>query len=121
MHALIIEDQPMVAALIECVLTDCGFETFDIAASGEEAILAAFRRRPDLITADVELAPGNGIEVVKDICPRLLTPVIFITGQEAAHVRAEVSDHPVLQKPFSEQTLTYTVAILLSGAAAPAG
>jgi CheY-like chemotaxis protein len=108
-HALIIEDEFMIATVIEYVLRDCGFDTFDIAASCEAAIAAATNRRPDLITADVQLNEGNGIEAVEAICDRPSIPVIFITGT-AARVRERITEHAVLNKPFSEQTLQYAVA-----------
>lgn len=113
LHALIIEDEFMIAMAIEHVLRDCGFETFDIALSGEAAIEAAAEQRPDLITADVQLRPGCGIETVRVICPQPSTPVIFITGS-AKDVRQRMPQHVVLDKPFSEQTLTYAVAASLS-------
>jgi DNA-binding response OmpR family regulator len=119
-HALIIEDQKLLSEIIENVLSECGFSTFDIASSSREAILAADRRRPALITADVVLAPGNGIQAVRLICPDLSTPVIFITGKIAAEVRTEISDYPVLHKPFSAQTLTYIVTALMREHVRPA-
>ena len=113
MHALIIEDEIMIAAAIEFVLRDCGFDSFDIAPSSDAAIASAHRRCPDLITADVKLAPGNGIDAIREICRGPPIPVIFITGHAAAEVRAQVPNYPVLSKPFSEQTLTYAVAASL--------
>src|SRR5688500_4448413 len=80
MHALIIEDEIMIAAAIEYVLRDSGFDSFDVAASSNAAVAAARRRCPDLITADVKLAAGTGIEAIRTICPELAVPVIFITG-----------------------------------------
>ena len=114
MHALIIEDEFMIATVIEYVLRDCGFDSFDLASSGEAAIAAATKRCPDLITADIQLAAGCGIEAIRTICAGPRIPVIFITGQAAAEVRAQVADYPVLRKPFSEQTLTYAVAASLA-------
>jgi DNA-binding response OmpR family regulator len=58
MHALIIEDESMIALAIEDALRACGFTSFDIAVSAEEAVAAGRRTCPDLITADVELRPG---------------------------------------------------------------
>ena len=113
MHALIIEDELLIAAAIEYVLRDCGFDSFDIATSSLAATAAAARRCPDLITADVTLAAGDGIEAIRIICREPSIPVIFITGHVAAEVRQQVPDYPVLGKPFSEQTLTYTVAASL--------
>jgi CheY-like chemotaxis protein len=112
-HALIIEDEYMIAMTIEYVLRDCGFDSFDIAPSGEAAIELAARRCPDLITADIQLKPGCGIQTVRTICKRPCIPVIFITGS-ATDARARLPEHAVLSKPFSEQTLTYIVAAVLS-------
>ena len=113
MHALIIEDEMTIAAAIEFVLRDCGFDSFDIASSSYEAIRAAARRCPDLITADITLGEGDGIEAIRIICRNPAIPVIFITGHSAAEVRDRVPEYPVLTKPFSEQTLTYIVAASL--------
>jgi CheY-like chemotaxis protein len=113
MHALIIEDEFMIAMAIEHVLRDCGFETFDIALSGEAAIEAAAVECPDLITADVQLRPGCGIETVRTISPGPSTPVIFITGN-AEEARQRMPHHTVLDKPFSEQTLAYTIVAALA-------
>lgn len=119
MHALIIEDQPLIAAIIQSVLEDCGFRTFAVAASSDDAIRAAARRCPDLITVDVCLECGDGIEAIRYICPDLSLPVIFITGRAPAEVRAEIPEVPVLKKPFSAQTLTYAVAASLRQRAGP--
>jgi len=58
MHALIIEDEHFIAYSIEDVLREYGFKSFDVAASAQRAIDAAARRRPDLITSDVQLKSG---------------------------------------------------------------
>ncbi len=68
MHALIIEDDDLIAMTIEAVLRDCGFTSFTVAVSLDEAVAAATGRCPDLITADVELKPGSGIDAVQTIC-----------------------------------------------------
>ena len=113
MHALIIEDQRLFASIIEYVLRDCGFDSFHVAASRDSAILAARTRRPDLITADVVLETGSGLEVIDAIGAWHSAPVIFITGA-AAEIRDRVPDCPVLDKPFSEETLAYAVAATLA-------
>lgn len=67
MHALIIEDETFTSLTIQGVLADNGCTSFDFASSFTEAVAAAARRRPDLITADVRLAPGNGVDAVQAI------------------------------------------------------
>jgi len=99
MHALIIEDDDLTAIAIEQVLRKVGFTTFDCAASFGEAVAAAHERCPQLITADVELKPGSGIDVVQTICSEAPIPVIFITGQPDA-ARSRMPQHPVVSKPF---------------------
>ena len=100
MHALIIEDESMIALAIEDALRGCGFASFDIAVSAEEAVAAAERRCPDLITADVELRPGCGITAVQSICSERPIPVIFITGSPG-EVRIRMTGHALVEKPFS--------------------
>jgi DNA-binding response OmpR family regulator len=99
MHALIIEDDTLVALAIEEVLRDCGFKSFDVAASLDEAVTSARKRCPELITADVELKPGSGIDAVQTICSGNPIPVVFITGRADA-ARARMPQHRVLSKPF---------------------
>lgn len=48
MHALIIEDESMIAIAVEDALRDCGFTSFDVAVSANEAATAAALRCPDL-------------------------------------------------------------------------
>jgi len=48
MHALIIEDDALVAMAIEEILRDCGFTSFHLAVSLDEAVAAARERCPSL-------------------------------------------------------------------------
>ena len=100
MHALIIEDEALIAITIEDALRDCGFTSFDVAISAEEAIAAAARTCPDLITADVELRPGCGITAVRSICSNQPIPVLFITGR-SGDVRIRMPGYGFVEKPFS--------------------
>ena len=109
MHALIIEDEHIIAYSIEDVLREYGFKSFDVAASAQRAIDAAARRRPDLITSDVQLNRGCGITAVEVICERPSIPVVFITGNPA-DVTRRLPNHRVLGKPFSETALISAVA-----------
>lgn len=112
MHALIIEDESIIAIAIEDVLRDFGFTTFDIAASPEMAIEAAAQRCPDLITSDVQLNPGCGITAVLTICESVVIPVIFITGN-VADVMLRLPTFRALRKPFSAEQLSSAVAAAL--------
>jgi two-component system, response regulator PdtaR len=112
MHALIIEDESLIAMVIEDVLRNCGFDTIDIAPSPEAAFEAVARKCPTLITSDVQLKPGCGIETVLQIRDKELIPVIFITGN-VTEVRDRVPNVPVLSKPFNKTQLVKAVAFVL--------
>ena len=100
MHALIIEDESLIALAIEDALRGCGFTSFDFAVSAEEAVAAAKARCPDLITADVKLRPGCGITTVQSICSDRPIPVLFITGSPG-EVSVRMPGHTMVEKPFS--------------------
>lgn len=104
MHALIIEDESLIAMAIEDALRDCGFTSFDLAASPGEAVAAAARRCPDMITADVELKPGCGISTVQSICSSQSIPVLFITGSPG-QVRVRMPGQALVEKPFNAEQI----------------
>jgi CheY-like chemotaxis protein len=47
MHALIVEDEPLIAMEIEDILRDNGYSSFAFAVSAQEAIDAVASRCPD--------------------------------------------------------------------------
>ncbi|MEA1072053.1 response regulator [Sphingomonas sp. LY160] len=112
MHALIIEDEALIALAIEDILRKCGFTSFDFAISGDDAVEAAKSNCPDLITADVELNPGNGIETANLICAGPTIPVIFITATPA-EVARQMPLHPLIIKPFTDDEVIDAVNVAL--------
>lgn len=113
MHALIIEDECMIAMVIEDILRDLGFTTFDVAPSPDMAIEAAAQRCPDLITSDVQLRPGCGIRTVIKICESMVVPFIFITG-DVADVKRRLPTSRALSKPFTAEQLFSEVTAALA-------
>lgn len=113
MHALIIEDEALIAITLEEILRDCGFTSFDVAASSEIAISAAKLRCPDLITADVELKPGCGIQTVNAICSGPPVPVIFVTGSPSDVTRL-MPHHLLIVKPFAVEDVIKAVKLALA-------
>jgi two-component system, response regulator PdtaR len=107
MHVLIIEDEMLTALQLSEILDELGFESHEIAATQEEAIAAANRQCPDLITADVRLQTGNGVAAVRSICAKRYIPVIYITGSrsELAYDRTAV----IVDKPFTDDSIRAAV------------
>ena len=118
MHALIIEDQFLVAALIEEMLRGLGYTSFDVADGEPDAIRAAGERRPDLVTADQQLAQGSGVGAVRAICADGAVPVVFIS-EYGGEVRALAPDAVLIGKPFNDRMLREAVAKARALAAGP--
>lgn len=108
MHALIIEDQFLTAELIEDRLRNLGYTSFSFAMDEEEAVAAASHRCPDLITSDVQLSRGCGIDAVRRICDEKPIPALYITGT-AMLVRERCPWAVVIQKPFGMADLCEAV------------
>lgn len=80
-HVLIIEDEALISIEIEALLTEQGFETFDWATSPRQALHCAQGHRPDLITADLRIVDGTGLEAVDAILAEMGDiPVVFVTA-----------------------------------------
>ena len=91
--------------MIEDSLREAGFQSFDLVCSAAEAIAAAERRCPDIITADANVATGTGIDIVQAICTGKAIPVIFVTAIPG-DVLDRLSGAVVVQKPFRSMDLT---------------
>ena len=104
---LIIEDEPVIAADIEALVTELGHTVIDIAATRTEAVDAVARKTPGLVLADIQLADGSsGIDAVKDILERYNVPVIFITAFPERLLTGERPEPTFLiTKPFQPETV----------------
>lgn len=99
-HALIIEDEFLLAFTVEEALGQLGYASFEIATTMAEAVTAAEKRCPDLIVADHRIMDGTGTEAVMTICSDQVIPVVFVTGSEP-EVRERLPDAFVVPKPMA--------------------
>lgn len=108
-HALIIEDELLLAFTVQEALRELGYATFDIATSMAQAIEAAQAQCPDLIVADHRITDGTGTEAVQSICSDKAIPVVFVTGS-GPEVRASLPDALIVAKPFAPSHLASAVS-----------
>jgi CheY-like chemotaxis protein len=110
-HALVIEDEALLAFHIGDVVEEAGATTISYAQTELEAVSAAMEHRPDIIVSDVKLLTGTGPDAVTSIRLRVgRVPAIFITGNPEA---LDGYDHDgLMEKPFQEDRLKATVARL---------
>jgi CheY-like chemotaxis protein len=104
---LIIEDEPVIAADIEALVTELGHRVSDIASTRDEAVAAVARETPGLVLADIQLADGSsGIDAVRDILAGRHLPVIFITAFPERLLTGERPEPTFLiTKPFRPETV----------------
>ncbi|WP_324808778.1 response regulator [Sphingomonas sp. LY29] len=108
MHALIIENQFLIATHVEDCLRDLGYTSFDVVETEEASIAAAEEHCPDLITADHKLASGTGVDAIHAICADRNIPFVFITCYPK-EVERELPDAKILAKPISSDALSDAV------------
>jgi DNA-binding NarL/FixJ family response regulator len=79
---LVVDDDARFRALVVTMLEREGYQTFE-AASGDEALLEADRRRPDLVLLDIQLPGTTGYEVCRKLRDEFGEglPIIFISGE----------------------------------------
>lgn len=119
-RVLVVEDEANIRDLIEVALHFHGFATVT-AATGEEALSAAGRERPDLVLLDVMLPDVDGFEV----CRRLRAggdpvPVIFLTARDTPSdtvTGLTLGGDDYVTKPFSIEALVARVRAVLRRAA----
>jgi CheY-like chemotaxis protein len=119
---LVIEDEYLLQADVEKVLTDAGFAT-DIVSSGEEALtlLMDGTKRPSALVTDVKLAGRlTGWEVAKRIREKDPSfPVIYVTAHERDWPAYGVPNSIVIPKPFAPAQLVTAVSNLLNARTPP--
>ena len=100
-HVLIIEDEPMIAMLLQDMLEEAGATSFAFAATEKDAVELAVRHVPAVITSDVRLLEGTGPRAVEQIHELLgEIPVIFITASPES-CRQGIPASVVMVKPVS--------------------
>jgi DNA-binding response OmpR family regulator len=97
-YALLIEDEPLIAASIEDELRDLGFTRFESARNEREALVIAEREPPAFISVDAKLEEGSGLQALVRICAGRAVPAIVITGNP---FDVSVPGVVTLGKPFT--------------------
>lgn len=104
-NILIVEDEMIIALLIEQMVEKLGHNVIGKVVSGEEAVDAAVRLNPDLILMDIRLQGDmDGIQASSEIRKQVEIPVIFITGNTDGFYKKRIleADHQgYLTKPIT--------------------
>lgn len=110
---LVVEDEALVAMLIEDTLTDLGCEVVGPAASIGEALALVRDEAVDGATLDVNLGGEEAYAVAQTLEARGIR-FILMSGYAPENLSGAYARWRVLQKPFSEQALARSLAEALA-------
>jgi CheY-like chemotaxis protein len=103
-RVLIVEDEAIVAMLIEDIIEEIGCSIVGPAAHVTQALAVLAADEIDGAVLDVNLA-GEWSYPIADALAARGVPYVFVTGYGQAGLDAAYRDHPVVQKPFTRATL----------------
>lgn len=99
LRVLLVEDEALVAMLLEDVLDTLGHRVIGPVARLGKAVTMAREEALDVGILDVNLA-GQEVYPVADALAARGIPFIFVTGYGESALRAPYGGRPILAKPF---------------------
>lgn len=111
MRLLIVDDEPLIRSGIRRdVETIPQVEVAGECGSVAEAVQVLRGSQIDLLLLDVQLPDGTGFDVVREIGPSAMPPVIFVTAYDQYAIQAfECSAVDYLLKPFDDVRLRASI------------
>jgi CheY-like chemotaxis protein len=120
-RVLIVEDEALVAMLLEDMLVDAGYTVSGTASAINQALEFVVDAAADFDIAilDVNLR-GKPIFPVAEVLAQAGKPFVFATGYGAGSLPEAWRDRPTLQKPFGAGDVERVLATALARSAATA-
>jgi two-component system, response regulator PdtaR len=108
LRILVIEDNALIAMLLEATLSDMGYAVCAVEATETGAVAAAALHRPDLLIVDAGLSEGSGVSAVDRILRDGFVPHVFVSG---ADLKPEMLDSRAvrLTKPYDQRALVTAI------------
>jgi DNA-binding response OmpR family regulator len=108
LQILVVEDESMVAMMIEDMLEDLGHQVVATSGRMSDARKLVSDASADLAILDVNLNGEETYPLADSLAARSI-PFIFATGYGSSGIKAEWSGVPVLQKPFQSRELAAAI------------
>jgi two-component system KDP operon response regulator KdpE len=112
---LLIEDEPQMQRFLRIVLQGQGFRFIE-ARTGQEGLVQAATRSPDIILLDLGLPDIDGLEVTKRLREWSDTPVIVLSAREQEQDKIKALDagaDDYLTKPFGAGELLARIRVAM--------
>ncbi|MCS7235955.1 MAG: response regulator transcription factor [Armatimonadota bacterium] len=109
--ALVVEDEPEIARLVQGYLEREGFRV-TVASDGTQALELFARLHPEVVVLDLMLPGTDGWEVCRRIRERSRCPVVMLTARDGVDDRVqglELGADDYVTKPFSPRELVARV------------
>jgi two-component system KDP operon response regulator KdpE len=122
-RVLVVDDEPEILLALKSNLGRRGYEVVT-AATGEEALAAYERARPELIVLDLALPGIDGLEVIRRVRAEAATPIVVLSALEDEPDKIEALDlgaDDYVTKPFGLGELLARVRAALRRGAGRAG
>jgi two-component system, OmpR family, response regulator len=115
-RVLVVDDEPNIVDVIMMALRYEGFEAAS-AGTGQEALAAVDRFRPQVMILDVMLPDMDGFEVAERLgAERGQVPIIFLTARDATEDKLRgltTGGDDYVTKPFSLEELVARIRVIL--------
>lgn len=109
---LVVEDDFLIADLIEEILTSAGCEVVGPVRRVADAVHTAAHAEYDAAVLDVNVAGERIYPVADALCERTV-PFLFLTGYDGASLEPRFRSQPRLGKPFRARDLLSAVRLLV--------
>lgn len=114
-RVLIVEDEMLIALMLQDMLEDAGLIVAGIANSVTSGLELALKADIELAILDVNLSGAESYPIAEALGGRGI-PFIFSTGYAAGNLRADFAGVPQLVKPYELDTLRAAIkAALIPG------
>lgn len=115
-RALVVEDEGLVAMLVEDMLLDLGWEVAAVATRLDDAVQAAGRDGIDVAVLDVNLG-GTMSYPAADVLLARGIPFVFASGYGRQGLDSAYRGVPTVSKPFDAESLRRALLDALGGGA----
>lgn len=105
---LIVEDEMIVAMMMEDLLRSLGATEVYICADTHSAIEVVRTKPLDCAILDLRIADGSSMPVA-DALDQAGVPFLFSSGTEAAEIEGRHARRPAISKPFMDDDFTLVV------------
>ena len=103
-RVLVVEDESLVAMLLETILEDMGCTPVGPAATVDDGLKMATEEELDAALLDVNVA-GRQVFPVAEVLKARGVPFVFSTGYGEGGLPEEWRGQPTIQKPFTEAAI----------------